>query len=372
MSPPQQTITVTTKEGTQVEYVMRGLQDEEVDRWAAFCASVFSYKANPPPPSYFARHYHNDPQRSAALIRVMICDENIVASCRVFQRTISLGSDSSTALAGGIGEVCTDPAHRRRGLSKLLLQDAIQIMTEYKMELSLLHAAPDFFPVYESSGYSCTTSPWSLVTVDPVKLVSTTATTTTTQSTTSTSSHTTIRLAQFPSDTPQLIKLHRAFSESRLAGTIIRSEQYWNEYLSQELGNSLWVMTTNNNQQVVAWLSIRPRGDNRYQVREFGWDRDSDNKQSASDCFGALLGQAMQQQQQPDGCPPKEPIALHLPTFVLNDLGEMDFVDVSSIKEENDLGWMYRPICPLSEAAKEGMPEICKKIPHLVWPSDSF
>ena len=114
---------LTLDDGSEVTYTLRGLTEAEVKPWAAFCASIFAYKANPPPPEYFERHYFNDPVHKASFIRVAFTKEEepkIVASCRVFERCIADGQ-GGTILAGGIGEVCTNNDHRRRGLSKELL-----------------------------------------------------------------------------------------------------------------------------------------------------------------------------------------------------------------------------------------------------------
>lgn len=99
------------------KYCLRGIvNDTEIERWAEFCASVFAYKANPPPASYFTRHYFNDPfARAPSLIRIAVHEDAIVASCRVFARRISL-TGGQTVIAGGIGEVCTSADHRRRGM----------------------------------------------------------------------------------------------------------------------------------------------------------------------------------------------------------------------------------------------------------------
>jgi hypothetical protein len=110
-------------------YVLRGLKEREILQWASFCASIFAYKESPPPPDYFSRHYYNDPDRQSSFIRVAVSqkDNEIVASCRIFARKIST-KNGSFLKAGGIGEVCTSPHHRKRGLSKELLQDCIRIM----------------------------------------------------------------------------------------------------------------------------------------------------------------------------------------------------------------------------------------------------
>ena len=114
-------------------YQIRTLTDSDIPSWARFCADCFSYKPNPPPESYFQKHYYNDPRRESKLIRVMDyhdddnADTSIVSSTRVFQKTISIGN-GKTLEAGGIGEVCTSQEHRKKGLAKRLLLDSIHCM----------------------------------------------------------------------------------------------------------------------------------------------------------------------------------------------------------------------------------------------------
>ena len=75
--------TITLPDGTTQTYHLRSLTEDDITRWSEFCASVFSYKPNPPPSSYFARHYHNDPRRDASLIRVLIhCPNNTMEECQ--------------------------------------------------------------------------------------------------------------------------------------------------------------------------------------------------------------------------------------------------------------------------------------------------
>ena len=52
-------------------YQLSSLTDDDINRWTQFCANCFSYKANPPPASYFENHYRNDPRRDSSLIRVI-------------------------------------------------------------------------------------------------------------------------------------------------------------------------------------------------------------------------------------------------------------------------------------------------------------
>jgi hypothetical protein len=112
----------------------------------------------------------------------------IVSSVRIFRRTLSTGGaaansstnssnsgdDGATTIeAGGIGEVCTSPNHQRRGLSKILLKDAINIMSNSSdggMSCSLLHANPEFRPIIKLEDTSVP-SRWSLVPIQLNKLI---------------------------------------------------------------------------------------------------------------------------------------------------------------------------------------------------------
>lgn len=349
--------------GWKAHYIIRGLKEEEIDAWAQFCASIFAYKSNPPPASYFARHYHNDPCRGqASLIRVACYNGEIVASCRLFLRTVSTAGSAmtisgapSSLTAGGIGEVCTAPTHRKRGLSKVLLQNVMKIMKERQLQVSLLHAAPAFFPVYEKAGkYRCTLSRWSVFQWK--------------QTNAATNEDYAIRNATFPEDTDRLCRLHQTYSESTFSGCIVRTAEYWNEYLSNELGDSLWVLTGGSN-VAVAWLSLRRRGD-RVQLREFGADVTTI---AVAEALDQLLSHALNElPNKVDG----QTFTLVLPTAVLDqakgecgqDSHVLQNLDWDSVVEENDQGWMYKILddrVPFDTISG-------KRTPHLIWPADSF
>ena len=83
--------------------------------------------------------------------------------------------------------------------------------------------------------------------------------------------------------------------------------------------------------------------------------------------FKMLLSRAIQDHAVSDK------FTLLLPTFILEDIGTcVPFFASSKLQEDNDMGWMYRPIIPQSEQAKLGVPNLNETIPHLIWPSDSF
>mmetsp|Transcript_17180 Transcript_17180/g.35955 ORF Transcript_17180/g.35955 Transcript_17180/m.35955 type:complete len:418 (-) Transcript_17180:241-1494(-) len=407
-------------DGSTHHYRLRGLNenDEDIAKWTKFCASVFSYKPNPPSPSYFARHFYNDPRHDANLVRVLTYrpdnnassqeEDSIVSSVRIFQRTISMGPRHPPIETGGIGEVCTSPDHQRRGLSKVLLQDALKIIRDSSsrvgleaMSCSSLHASPTFQPVYSKvGGYKSVVSQWSLV---PIRLQYFFSS----ESTGNQSAF--MRQAQFPKDTPQLMKLHQIFSEQRFAGCIIRSETYWNDYVSAELGDTLWVMTTTSSsyheddsknedseERIVGWISIRKRG-GRYQLREFGADISADERDKETGeakvtlkkpinmafVMKELLSKALSQAGETVEGDEGSAVSLHLPTVVWNEIKRdasiLDschqiYFDFDGAQVDDDDGWMYVVFDESKEQTNvfDSTMRNEDPVPHLVWPTDSF
>lgn len=330
----------------------------EIKRWTEFCQNCFSYKPNPPNAEYFARHYYNDPQRDASLVKIVewknpSTDEwEIAASTRVFRRVISIGKIGQSIVVGGVGEVCTSDKHRRRSLSKMLLHDAIESMEAAGMDASLLHASPALQAVYERGGsYMAVTSRWSVVKVKMDQL----------NIDTNISGYQ-IRLASFPDDTAYLSAIHGEFSESKFAGCIIRSDEYWTNYVSKELEGSLYVLTKDD--IVIGCLSVRVRGD-RYQLREFGVDT---RRCGVKDALGLLLKEAIT-------CS-ENYFQLHLPAFLLDDdnTGTSTSGLFEFVTEDNDVGWMYRPIQSSKRQGHDMVKYLAENVgfDHLVWPTDSF
>lgn len=66
-------------------------------------------------------------------------------------------------------------------------------------------------------------------------------------------------------------------------------------------------------------------------------------------------------------------IELQLPTVVLEECmiaGDSTLVVADSIREENDLGWMYVTLQNSGDSVD--MVKVNETVPHLIWPSDSF
>ena len=272
-------------------------------------------------------------------------------------------------------------------LSKLLLKDAIGIMSssfeeagEDGMSCSLLHASVDFRPVYSKvGGYESVRSEWSVVPVNLQRL------TNKIRSDDSGDEGWHIRQARFPEDAIQLQRLHAKYSENRFI-TVVRSVQYWKEYVDAELGDTLWVMCGpaggDDSNNIMGWMSVRTRGD-RYQLREFGMNTSSDESALTSFVVQRLLGVTLDQVGEIIVSEDKE-VSLLIPTFILSEMKQEIadgrcrgdgtlFLNIDEAMEENDDGWMYvnfdrsRTPSVLELTTRETDP-----IPHLIWPTDSF
>ena len=386
-------------------YTATTLTEADIVEWSEFCAKCFSYKVNPPSSRYFQNHFFNDPRRDASLIHVMrhvgpknneqltSVSSEIVSSVRIFKREVSLGRKGAVMMAGGIGEVCTHIDHQRKGLAKRLLQIALNNIQEdnaFKMVVSILHASPQLTRVYESSaGYKHVVSHWSVLSFAPpsskfsdnVEYMDKT--------------QIRIRLAKFPEDTVRLQQIHEDYSQNRLAGCIIRTPEYWNEYLSKEIGDSLFVLTVE--ESIVAWMSIRTRSERRFQLREYGIVNSTTLEEmelTHTEIFTMLLERAFMQHESSTMTTStsyslQDTIELQLPTFVLKELQEPCLYDHNNktapwidfynpmIYSEDDHGWMYKPLQQTNSTfEKDNQTNIFdiveNGVPHLIWPSDSF
>jgi len=245
--------------GAPITYSLRGLRSAtEVPEWAAFCARCFSYKAVPPSSEYFRRHFINDPDRRHDLVRVAceVDTGDIVGSVRVFIRTVSSGGRPHRA--AGLGEVCTTPGHRRRGISGALLADALAAADEAGLRLSLLHAAPDFRPFYARAGFRSVRSGWATARVAVLPGGGAGG-----------DDGAVVPLEVSPKTAPVLALLHRAYSEERFEGCVVRSDAYWRDYMPGELGAAVCLLRRRPAaaagdgtmaSSIVAWCALRDRG----------------------------------------------------------------------------------------------------------------
>ncbi len=193
----------------------RALRASEMDAWFDHCAAVFNqtndFEASR---QYFMNHWYNDPWRERHGILVAVDAGEILSTVRVFHRRIYLAGDVFTM--GGIGEVSTKAAYRRRGLSGRLLEMAITYMDAEGMDFSMLATGTPGH--YSRFGWEEVTTYWKQAEISPLQCGD-------------------IRLLrlQEPEELQQIMNLYELYS-SRLNGAIVRGRwDYWQDWVRTEI-----------------------------------------------------------------------------------------------------------------------------------------
>jgi len=125
-------------------YTVETLNPRDFDEWVAHCGSIFEVG-----PDYFRRHFMSDPHRDYNSVFVIKDDEKIVSTVRVFHRQVCLSGKIHKM--GGVGEVSTNPSHRKLGLSYKLLEAATEYMKQNDFTLSMLGTG--YYSHYEKHGF---------------------------------------------------------------------------------------------------------------------------------------------------------------------------------------------------------------------------
>ena len=218
----------------------RGLYPEELEAWLDHVTSVFTGGRQ-----YFSNHWHNDPWRDAEGIRVAIDNGTIVSTVRVFIRKMFLHGEPITV--GGIGEVSTRPAYRRRGIATQLLKDSIRFMEERDIVLSSLHGSQQ---IYSIEG-------WEKVPRYHARQ----------HFSAENQSQWEVRPANFDDEieVKRIAELYDRYAR-KFNGTFVRDEtEYWTKWVRTESSNA-WVAERNGN--IEGYISVVGR-ENELNVKEF-------------------------------------------------------------------------------------------------------
>lgn len=133
---------------------IRSLRLDELESWFDHCALAFGEQENRP---YFVNHWHNDPWRSLETIFIALDGGRIVSTVRIFLRRIYLRGE--IVPAGCLGEVCTHPAYRGRGLATCLIQHSVTWMRDHDIAISALSAGGSG-PLYTRLGWQSVPMFW--------------------------------------------------------------------------------------------------------------------------------------------------------------------------------------------------------------------
>jgi predicted N-acetyltransferase YhbS len=156
------------------------------------------------PKSFFDRQVENDPSLLPGHTRIFVENGKILSCVRVYFRKIHCQGE--TVLAGGIGDVGTDPEYRGRGFASMLMTNALEFVQKRGAAFSLLFTHIN--PYYMKFGYL--TLP-SLAVAFRIP---------------SRTSHVPFRRAHFPKDLTRLERLYVRNNRERI-GPVVRNRRYW-------------------------------------------------------------------------------------------------------------------------------------------------
>ena len=97
---------------------IRAVREQELEAMIELQCLIF----RPDGHERYTAYLHGDPSYELGQTRVVVVDGEIVATLRIWDRTIRVGA--TAVKMGGIGGVGTHPAHRRRGYASAMLRDA--------------------------------------------------------------------------------------------------------------------------------------------------------------------------------------------------------------------------------------------------------
>ncbi len=125
---------------TEIRTVSEHIYDELIDLLAR------SYGEDD---NHFRRQHMGDPSYSHDQGSILLEDGKIVSHIQVYEKLMRYGAGRIPF--GGIGDVATDPEHRRKGHAAKLLENAIEHMRHNELPLSLLYT--DTQSLYEQAGW---------------------------------------------------------------------------------------------------------------------------------------------------------------------------------------------------------------------------
>ncbi len=224
----------------------RTMRPSEFDDWTALCAGGFDM-----PPDEFHDHYVTDPNADPEGIFVAVDDGRMVSSVRVFDRRVYIRR--TEVKCGCIGEVCTLPEYRGRGLNKRLLELAVGYMLDHGMPISQLFTGSNDY--YAKMGWFTVPMRFGAMTLAAKKSDGMTLDDVTSE------------------DVPKLEKLHRSYAD-KFDGVIVREgmgEKYWLDWMKRNPGRRAVVRKRGRR---VAYIDYESRGDMMV-LREYLGDNES-------------------------------------------------------------------------------------------------
>lgn len=189
-------------------YELRGAREDEMQTVLHFIESVFHMARE-----YFFVRYRRYPDARAEHSRIVLHEGRPVAHQRLYRHDLQFAGAEVSAWA--IGDVCTDPEHRRKRLGNVLLEDCATYAREHGAALVLIRAS--LFAFYCTLGWDSFPLPAATVTVGEVP-----------PSRLPTGGYVT-RTFEEPWDLWQVAEVHRRFCAGRSL-VRLRDGRFWDEH----------------------------------------------------------------------------------------------------------------------------------------------
>lgn len=200
---------------------------------------------------YFRNIIESDPFFDLDLNRVLEVDGKLVARIGIYDRKMYF--KGKTLRVGAIGGVGTDPLHRGKGYTRILLENCTEYMGKNGFDISMLFGEP---VIYGKSGW-LTMSSFGISTNFIIPC----------QPSVSFSSGCLER------DIETLFRIYNQFNLS-LNGPFERTKQYWNMWLKSRINDSLAhdeITLLHDNEDICGYYISK----NKNLIIETGWDREN-------------------------------------------------------------------------------------------------
>lgn len=214
--------------------IIRNIETGDKKRWLEMVSNTFG-NGNPSEEykDYFRRHLENDSQSELKGILIAEEDGKILSTLRVYKRKMYLFGSIQTA--GCLGEVCTTEENRKKGLSSILLKEAIQYMERNNLAVSVLRTGIHSF--YGRLGWIPVPSYRRVAVLPETEKMPE-------------SEQFFIRPVDWGQDVPLMEAIHSDYS-FKANGTFVRKNMdYWNKWVKSEAGEFPFMIIANTGMPV--------------------------------------------------------------------------------------------------------------------------